>query len=180
VQVNQQIRLGLHQLFPRYFAMREGNMTWRFTPSENEVMHYDSYGSEKGKHIKDMRIKFFVNLDAQPRIWRVSHHLSHMLANCFDPRLAEIGTTTTLNDITRIIGTTDVLFEEPAHRIEWPALAAVFANGDIISHELVYGHRAVGGDFSVKSEDMLHPELQAERQLPSWLAARERAAAARV
>ena len=45
VHVNQQIRIGLRQLFPRYFGMHELNLTWRFTPTENEVMHYDGYPS---------------------------------------------------------------------------------------------------------------------------------------
>ena len=82
-----------------------------------------------------------------------------------------------MNAITTLIGTTDILFKEPAHRIEWPAMAAVFANGDATAHELVYGRRAIGGDYAVPIEQMVTPEAQMERQLPTLLAERERARA---
>lgn len=174
VHVNQQVRIGLRQLFPRYFGLKELNLTWRFTQTENEVMHYDGYPSQGlNKAMHWLRIKFFINVDSLPRVWRVSHHLSHVLTTCFDPRLDPMPTD--INTVNTLIGTTDVLFKEPAHRIEWPAMAAVFANGDATAHEVVFGRRAIGGDFAVPTQEMLLPEHQLERQLPKWLDARERA-----
>jgi hypothetical protein len=58
-----QLRLAVRQLFPAYRSLREGALTWRFTETRDEIMHYDAFETESRFYCREHRVKFFINLD---------------------------------------------------------------------------------------------------------------------
>ena len=173
VEINSQLRIGVRQLFPRYFRLFDGNITWRFTPTRDEPMHLDGYFHlTKGRLLNRAHVKFFINMDSAPRIWRVSHGLKHIVSNCFDPRLE--GLPSTLNDLNLHVCHSNILGEFPYHHIEWPQLSLILADGESVTHQVLYGNRAIGGDFIVPEQDLLDARGSTERRLTDWLQTREK------
>src|SRR5204863_476495 len=79
------LRTGLRILFPRYYSLQEGNITWRLTETSEEGLHLDYF--DQGAPIRPdfkarHRVKIFINVDSEARRWRVSHDLPEALKRC--------------------------------------------------------------------------------------------------
>ena len=62
-------------------------MTWRFTPTGPEGMHLDNYGNDTDQQYA----RLLINLDEQPRLWRVSERLDVLVERYYQSAgLAEL------------------------------------------------------------------------------------------
>jgi len=168
---NSQLRLALRVLFPRYYSLGTNvNITWRLTETRDEGMHLDVF--DQGRPMSDKlrtrhRVKVFVNIDAEPRRWRVSYDLPELLKRCRDQLPDELpDDVNVLNSVLDKIGVLDDL---PAHRVAYPAMSAVIVNAEAVAHEVVFGRRMVAGEFICDSADMLDPSRHTHACLARWL-----------
>lgn len=169
-RVNWQIRVGLAQLFPKYYSLQEGNITWRLRKTEKEGLHFDVFNkglpaSDALK--KDHRIKLFFNVDTQPRRWRVSHHLKDAMKHGKDklpPALPD-----DINVTNWILDKVGALENAPAHDVAFPPFSAWLGNAEVLAHEVVYGHRVIAAEYHCHADDMLNPALCAHQQMAGWI-----------
>ncbi|MDX1376075.1 MAG: hypothetical protein R3357_10955 [Burkholderiales bacterium] len=168
---NSQLRNALRVLFPRYYSLEENvNITWRLTETRDEGMHLDVFNSGRplsaglrSRH----RVKIFVNIDSEPRRWRVSYALPELLRRCRDQLPDELpDDLNVLNNVLDKLGVLDAL---PAHQVAYPAMSAVIVNAEAVAHEVVYGRRMVAGEFILDSADMLDPSRHTHACLAGWL-----------
>jgi len=167
---NAQLRHGLGQLFPRYFSLREGNVTWRLTETVAEGMHFDVFqrGAPLSPAHKTLhRVKFFINIDDEPRRWRTSCDMPAALVA--GRGLLPGDLPDDVNVVCDVIDKFGLLKTLPAHSLAYPTMSAVFANGETLAHEVVYGRRVVAGEFTCLESDMLAPDKISHRCMPGWL-----------
>lgn len=171
VKFNTQLRRGLSQLFPHYYSLREGNITWRFTETGREGLHFDVFKQgapltteEKRKH----RVKCFFNVDTLPRQWNVSYDMKAFLKNYAHELPDELPDD--INVISDVVDRLGVLERVPTHSIHFPHRSAVIANGEVALHEVVFGRRTVGVEMHCDFSDMLDPSLHSHHALKGWLA----------
>ena len=167
---NAQLRHGLGQLFPRYFSLREGNITWRLTRTVEEGLHFDVFqgGAPLAPIGKSLhRVKLFINIDDEPRQWRTSHDMPTALR--VGRGLLPEELPDDVNVVCDLIGKIGLLKTLPAHALAYPTMAAVIVNGETLAHEVVYGRRVVAGEFLCTGGDMLSPDKLSHRCLPGWL-----------
>ena len=142
-------------------------------------MHLDSFnrGSPLDPASKTFhRVKIFMNIDREPRLWRTSLDLPGVLAACRGRLPAELPDD--VNTVTHVITGTGVLKDLPFHKIAYPTMSAVICNAEAVAHEVVYGNRVIGGEFLCSQDDMLDPEKLTHRRLRGWLEQRDYAVAA--
>ncbi len=168
---NAQLRKGLAQLFPRYYSLDEGNISWRLTETQPEGLHFDVFnnGQPFPKAAQDLhRVKIFVNIDAAPRIWRTGLDMPGVLRACRgelpDALPADI------NVISHVMDKRRVMLDMPTHKVEYPALSAILVNAELVAHEVLFGRRMVAGEFFCHSRDMLEPALHSYAAVRDWLA----------
>jgi len=169
---NAQLRIALRALFPRYYSLENYfNITWRLTETRDEGMHLDVFdqGRPMSPAARDQhRVKIFVNIDSEPRRWRVSHTLPELLKRCRSELPDELpDDVNVLNSVLDKIGVLDDL---PAHRVAYPTMSAIIVNAEAVAHEVVYGRRMVAGEFICSRADMLDPSRQTQACLRRWLA----------
>ena len=167
---NARLRQGLSILFPRYLSLEEANITWRLTETYEEGLHVDVFA--KGAPLPPAarslhRLKVFINIDSVPRRWRTSLDLAGVLRACRGTLPDELPDD--LNVVNDIVDKFDVLSSLPCHHIAYPTMSAVIANGETVSHEVVWGQRLVAGEFFCRAEDMLNPDKHSHRNLRRWL-----------
>jgi hypothetical protein len=166
-----QLRRGMSMLFPAYHSMIEGNITWRLTETVEEGMHFDVYSDGAPLKNRAHRVKVFINIDSKPRVWHTSLDLPGVLHTCRDRLPVEMpDDANVVNDIIDKFG---VLKDLPFHRLSFPPMAAVISNSEVVSHEVVYGRRVVGGEFVCSESDMLDPGKLVHQCLKGWLGENE-------
>ena len=171
---NAEFRRGLSVLFPAYHSLWAANITWRLTHTVEEGMHFDSFdrGSPLAPAGKALhRIKIFMNIDREPRLWRTSLDLPGALAACRDKLPDELPDD--VNVLNSVIDKVGALKAVPFHKLAYPTMSAVICNSEVVAHEVVYGRRVIGGEFLCSQEDMLDPAKLTHRCLRSWLEERE-------
>lgn len=129
--VNAQIRATLRDMFPA-FPMKKDNITWRLTETGPEAMHFDVVTGTAKK-----RLKAFINIDAEPRHWRMSHRLTEAAA------ALSMDLPTTQPERSRAINSAPGFQNLPAHDVLFPALTAIICNGETIAHQVVRGRRCI-------------------------------------
>lgn len=169
-KVNWQIRAGLVQLFPKYYSLHEGNITWRLCKTEKEGLHMDVFnrGLPMDAALKnDHRIKLFFNIDKEPRRWRVSYHMRDLLKARKDKLPTALPDD--INVTNWIIDKVGALEDAPAHEVAFPPFSAWLGNAEVLAHEVIYGHRMIAAEYHCHADDMLNPENCAHKQMPHWL-----------
>lgn len=154
--VSAQLRLAIRQLFPAYRALREGAITWRFTATHDETMHYDSFDPGSRFYSREHRVKFFVNLDHEPRTWHLTHRLDQLLKNHRD--IFPETLPAHLNDVAAMASGWPKLQDLPYHELRFPQHSMLIGNAESIAHGVKYGNRVIGGEFFVSPEQMLDPQ----------------------
>jgi len=166
-----QLRLALRTLFPRYYSLgKVVNITWRLTETRDEGMHLDVFDQGRPMSAKlrtQHRVKIFVNIDSEPREWRVSYTVPELLKRCRDQLPDALPDD--LNVLNNVLDKIGVLDELPAHQVAFPTLSAVIVNAEAVAHEVVYGRRMVAGEFVCDSADMLDPARHTHACLARWL-----------
>jgi hypothetical protein len=156
----RQIRLDIARLFGRY-RLVEANITFRGVPTRDEGMHLDVFASGGDAHMH--RLKFFINIDSRNREWRTSYSLLRAL-EVYHDLLGDIGPDISRNELNRAV--TEKLGRLlPRHRISYPTLSCVIANGETVFHEVTYGNRMIAGEFFTVSQTMRSPEKFIGRQV---------------
>lgn len=171
-RLNSQLRVALRALFPRYYSLEKTvNITWRLTETRDEGMHLDVFdggrplsAKQRGLH----RIKIFLNIDTEPRRWRVSYALPDLLKHCRDQLPDELPDD--LNVLNSVLDKIGVFDDLPAHQVAYPTRSAVLVNAEAVVHEVVFGRRMVAGEFICESTDMLDPACSTHACLARWLA----------
>jgi hypothetical protein len=168
---DSQLRLALHTLFPRYYSLgKVVNITWRLTETRDEGMHLDVFdqGRPTSAALRAQhRVKIFVNIDSEPRRWRVSYTLPELLKHCRDQLPDELPDD--LNVLNSVLDKVGALDQLPAHGVAYPGLSAVIVNAEAVAHEVVFGRRMVAGEFVCDSADMLDPSRHTHACLSRWL-----------
>jgi len=172
--VHCQIREGIRTLFPRYYSLKQGNNTWRFTNIKGTGLHYDFYHDGDGKLFPlndnqkiSQKIKLFINLDSKPRIWHTSYTLPKFLIEKRNSLPHDLPND--LNLLNGFIDTSRTLYDCPHHDIHYPTLSAVMTNTEAVSHHIEHGDRVIGAQFWCSESDMMYPEKNIQKQLPHWL-----------
>lgn len=167
--VNAQIRTALRILFPHYYSLTESNMTWRLTDTPEGDLHLDSF--DEGRPIdEDMRfhrLKFFINIDRQPRQWHTSFSLPDVLKRGREALPNALPAD--INVVNHAINRSGVMNSFPFHRIDYPEMSAVFGNAEAVVHKVKAGHRMIAGEFFCLPSDMLDPSKFTHERLPGWL-----------
>jgi hypothetical protein len=166
-----QLRAGLRTLFPRYYSLQEGNISWRLTETSKEGLHLDFF--DRGAPLKAElkarhRLKVFINVDTEARSWRVSLDLPQVLKRCRDAMPEALPDD--INVVNSVIDKMGVLDDLPGHRVDYPPMSAVIVNAELVAHEVLRGRRLVAAEFSCDEHDMLDPGKHSHRLLLRWLA----------
>ena len=136
-------KLLVADLFPRYRNVMWGNCTFRFTKTENEGPHVDVFN--EGKPIPAARrlprLKFFLNVDSQPRVWNVGPTLEDVLKHS-DGALGR-SLPNDVNVLCNLVNKSGFLEKCPYTRVEIPPRGIVFANGATVVHQVLFGQRMV-------------------------------------
>ena len=154
-RVNKSLRALLSQIFPTYKVDRE-QYSWRFLQTGYFVhpMHLDSFGSDEDRQY----VRFFVNLDREPRVWRVSHRLDELLERHYVKRDWGRYADMAPNSFCDIV--CDYFREHP----EAPYHEVKFEQGDLwlvdtrtIPHGVISGNRMVATHFWIDALSMADP-----------------------
>jgi hypothetical protein len=144
-----QLRLIVKGMFPMYKIVGE-DITWRFTATEAEEMHYDSYGTTPTPH---HHVRLFVNLDDKPRLWAISQRVENTMRTYRD-RLKEANGL----DPNSFNGRVNKLIpwdEMPRKYVTFMPGNAWLVNSQIVAHEIIYGRKMVACTFNVDPASML-------------------------
>jgi hypothetical protein len=155
--VNNQILFLCQALFPMYERIHD-SITWRFSETRNENMHVDIYTEDLPEH----HLRLFVNMDTVPRLWNTSWTLEQMLQSHLDkldPLFVQQATSGRIcHDLNfQVFGRM-----RDAGRDGQPRHIAFFEPGEVwlvdsrkVSHQIVYGRRAISTDFAIVRQSML-------------------------
>ena len=160
-QLELGFRLLLAELFPGYRLDTISNCTFRFTPTTLEPVHLDSFmsGAATPEEHRVPRVKLFLNVDSQPRIWNVGPILPDVLLASAGSLGASLPTD--VNRLCHLVNDSGILDRVPLTRLEIPPRGLVFANGPMVVHQVVSGNRMVGLEGFVPRSALL-PESRYE------------------
>lgn len=147
-----QMRRRVISWFPAYRVIGE-NITWRFTVTEHEEIHYDAYGDDS---TDNHYVRFFINLDELPRLWGLSWPVTQMLRT-FRSRCA-LGFHLHPNRLNAHVNRVVPWREVPRHYVAFAPGAVWLGNSQILAHEIVFGRRCLAGSFVIAPESMQDPQ----------------------
>lgn len=149
------------KLFPAYTIASE-NWTWRLTKTYKEAMHLDIYGDRTYDSFHNVRI--FINLDNEPRIWRVSHPLPEIYKQYKDlVRDLAVNQMVHPNEINGHLNKKLDWQNLPFHEIYFAPYSMWLCNSQWIPHQGYRGNKLAAYTFRVKPNSMLNPELLFEK-----------------
>lgn len=134
IKVTEQMDAIFRSMYPDAVIVDPNVWTWRFTRTENEELHWDVYGQT---NLEAVRVRMFVNIDDQPRIWHVTHKSTtamRMFKNVWDPSMHP-------NEINRALTSRAPVATLPCHRIEFAPGAFWMGDSQLIGHQIVYGNK---------------------------------------
>jgi len=143
LRLELEFKLLVARVLPGYWDATWGNCTFRFTRTENEAIHLDSFqdGKPTPPKFHRPRLKLFLNVDAEPRVWNVGPTLPDLLRLSEGELGAELPTN--VNVLCARINASGILSKVRTVRVEIPPRGIVFANGATVVHQVVYGNRMV-------------------------------------
>ena len=158
--LNAQILRVCRTLFPDYRAIHE-SITWRFSETVNENLHVDVYAEDLPEH----HLRLFVNVDDSPRLWHASWTLEQLLRDHLHRLDPEFVRTATPGRICHDLNFLVFGRVGEAGRDGQPRHIASFEPGEVwlvdsrkVSHQIVYGRRAISTDFAIERASMMDPE----------------------
>ncbi len=161
-------------VFASAFKLAIKLMTFRFCPTLDEGMHFDTFGAghEARMPPNSRMFKFFLNVDTKPRVWQVGPTIEEFLATMKD-RLPK-PLPENVNSWLYIVDKTGLLDEFEPKRVEIPPGGMTLANGINVAHQVVAGDRMVCAELgavatqkaSLLSEQEEYAKLVAALDLP--------------
>ncbi len=155
LHLNRRVAELTHQIFSSYRFFKE-QFSWRFLPTDLGVhpLHIDTFGSNEDHQY----VRFFVNLDREPRVWKVSHRLEEVAEQVYRQEGWERHASLSANEFCNIASRYCYEQENPDCHI------VSFAQGDVwlcdtrkISHGVVSGHRLMATHFWADPQSMQDP-----------------------
>ena len=155
LRVNRELLRLLGIIFPSYRVERE-QYSWRFLSTDYSVhpLHLDAFGSDEDRHY----VRFFMNLDRAPRVWRVSHRLDELIRRHYHERDWGCFTDMPANQFCDIVN--DYFRENP----DVPFHEVSFEQGDLwlldtrtVPHGVLAGNRMVATHFWIDPQSMTDP-----------------------
>jgi hypothetical protein len=143
IRIEFGFKLLVTQVLPAYWNASWMNCTFRFTKTEDEPAHLDSFsdGARVPPRLQHPRLKFFLNVDAEPRVWNIGPTLPDILRHT--PGCLESPLPTDLNVLCARVNAAKLSGKLPMARVEIPPGGIVFANGATVLHQVVSGNRMV-------------------------------------
>jgi hypothetical protein len=134
-------KLLVTELFPDYRGIHWVNCTFRFTRTENEGPHLDVFSKGRPLRGRLPRLKFFLNVDSEPRVWNVGPRLADVLKHSH----GALGRAAPndVNVLNHRINESGILAQCGYVRVEIPPRGIVFANGATVVHQVLFGQRMV-------------------------------------
>ncbi len=146
--------------FPQYESFRF-IPSLRLTQTLFENLHWDNHSIDDDFH----QARIFVNLDVRPRIWNVSHRFTDWIKSFYHEhdlgRFAGKDPNLMLNYITGdVLGGTRKTWmdNQPRHRIAFDPGEVWLGESRILSHQIVYGERAMVYMWFVKVTSMANAD----------------------
>jgi len=134
-------KLKVADLLPRYRSVNWVNCTFRFTRTENEGPHLDTFNKGRPLSRRLPRLKLFLNVDSKPRIWNVGPTLPDVLRRSAGALGASLPND--VNVLNHRINESKFLEQCGYVRVEIPPRGIVFANGATVVHQVIFGERMV-------------------------------------
>jgi hypothetical protein len=164
------IREWTQQVFSNY-RITGGPCSWRFTPTGHEHMHIDSFGS-LGDEPEKWYIRLFLNVDYQPRQWRVSHTLESLASTHYERAGMADWREGRGSDFCRemssfVFGSKSepVHDTQPYHEIEWETGDVWLVDTRMQSHQVVSGRRMMATGFEVDPSSMQDPSKSLDQRV---------------
>ena len=176
--VNCQIKEAIRILFPRYHSLQQGNNTWRCTNIVGDGLHFDYYLNNQDEpfRLKEenklyQKIKLFINIDIEPRVWWTSFSLPDFLT--YNKHSLPDTLSDDINLLNTFIERSGILHKCNYHVVKYPTLSAIMVHTEAVSHHIQYGNRVVAAQFKCSSKDMLDSQKLIYKKLPYWLSDNE-------
>lgn len=163
-------RLLVHQVFPTYRNIDFANCTFRFTPTRDENIHLDVFnrGQPFPPKWQQPRLKLFLNVDSEPRIWNVGPTLPEVLKHARLKLQSRLPAD--VNMLCKLLSESGVLDCAPLAQVEIPSRGVIFANGGTVVHQVVYGNRVIGLEAGMPTSSM-YTQIGCEwDNLRGWIA----------
>lgn len=158
-----QLRAQLPLLFPRY-RMQELNITFRYTPTVSEgALHVDIFPKAADYH----RLKLFINMDTDFRVWRTSYDL-HRVMDIYRDHFRDIPSDIDRNVLNQLVNER-IGRIAPRHVVQYPRFSCVFGNGETLLHEVVSGNRMIAMEYAVEIDSMIDPAKYIGTTLPQHM-----------
>lgn len=154
-RLNARVAELTREIFPAYRFLKE-QFSWRFLPTDLGVhpLHIDAFGSNEDLQY----VRFFVNLDRQPRVWKVSHRLEEVAEQAYEREGWSRHADMPANEFCAVASRH--CSDQPApdcHEVS-------FLQGDVwlcdtrkVSHGVVSGQRLLATHFWVDPHSMQDP-----------------------
>ncbi len=144
------------ELFPRYGFIKD-KITWRFSVTHTEGLHFDVYHGYEGEHI----LRIFFNVDSFPRVWymgeRAETALSTRLDDSWgnDSNLWNKRLTNEYGGDWRGVKPS----ASPQHVVMFAPGSMWIAHSQYVSHGPLFGRRMVAMSINVDPKTMQTPDL---------------------
>lgn len=162
-------KLLFAQLFPTWENVLWKNCTFRFTATRDEPVHLDFFdnGIPFSVANRKPRLKIFLNVDAEPRVWNVGPTIRDLLK--YSRQYLPPALPSDLNVLCALIYRSGALDHCPLMKMEIPPRGAIFANGSTVVHQVVYGNRMVGLEGLMPSSSLYSATGSEWDNLKTWL-----------
>lgn len=171
---NKHIKQAAIKYFPHYAILEDNQWTWRFTLTENEDMHVDSY--ERGNHNNHM-LRIFYNLDNEPRIWRISLGVQSLIQNLLNQQ-DKIQQDEQINlqklhpnELNAIINKNTAWQDLPYLELAIQPYSLMFVETRIQSHQIIWGRKLAAYSYLIDPKSMNNPKKNFVNLVKQTLAA---------
>ncbi len=155
-------------LFGQYRIL-DSALSYRFCATSDEGMHFDTFKAGLSGKFRPSRrtLKIFLNVDSEPRIWRVGPTL-HEFCRVNRDRLPD-EVPADVNTFCYVIDKLGFLDDASYQQVEIPPGGMMIGNGTMVAHQVVYGNRMVCLEAIAQSIDPEHPSLSEQESFSAIL-----------
>lgn len=139
--------------FWNQYRIAVSGLTYRFYPTTDEGMHFDTFKKGRPGLFKPgtRAFKVFFNVDKEDRIWRVGPTLQEFCLNMKDDLPNELPTD--VNSFCYVVDKLGLLDGVNVQEVAIPPGGMMIANGTMAAHQVVYGNRMVCLESAIKAMD---------------------------
>jgi hypothetical protein len=169
LRIELSFKLLISEVLPAYRNIQWKNCTFRFVKTPEEDVHLDVFNNGKPfpAESKLPRLKLFLNVDSEARIWNIGPKLRDVIRFSKD----FLGSTlpSDLNVLCALINKSGAMDVCPKVKLEIPPRGIVFANGSTVVHQVVYGNRVIGLEGLMPSASLYSSAGSEWDKLRHWI-----------